>query len=108
MVLNPRREEENLEADLAKIRNTTRMRLGIVAGIVIIGFLQTNFPALDGRDLLTGARTLLQAVMPLVFLAVAGTLVVLALARRDQKRVEAAYESRRFRIPKRKKPSDKS
>jgi hypothetical protein len=102
MVSDPRREEENLQADLAKIRGTTRMRLGVVAGIVIIGFFQIRFPHLDGGDLLAEARAVFQALMPLVFIAGAGVLVVLALARRDAKRVEAAYESKRFKVPKRK------
>lgn len=102
MVLDPRREEEKLQADLVQIRNTTRMRLGVVAGILIIGYFQLNFPTVDGSDWLADVRTLFRAALPLVFIAVAGVLAVLALARRDAKRVEAAYESKRFRVPKRK------
>jgi hypothetical protein len=37
-----------------------------------------------------------------VFIAGAGIVAVMALARRDAKRVETAYESKRFRVPKRK------
>lgn len=108
MVLNPRREEENLEIERAKIRATTRMRLGVVAGVLIIGILQIRFPSFSGGDVLAHAREILRTAMPLAFLAGAGVLVVLGLARRDLQRVEAAYEAKRFRVPKRKKPSDKS
>jgi len=106
MALNPRLEEERLAAELTKVRQTTRMRLGIVAGILIIGVFQTNFPALSGPEPLVVAGNVLRAVMPLVFLAVAGVLVVVGLARRDMKRAEAAFESKRFRVPKRKKRPD--
>lgn len=107
VLLNPRREEENLEVARAKIRATTRMRLGIVAGVLIIGIFQTKLPGLSGDGVAADAQELLRTAMPLVFLAVAGVLVVLGLARRDLRRVEAAYDAKRFRVPKRKKPSDK-
>lgn len=102
MVFNPRREEEKLQVDLAKIRQTTRMRLGVVAGIVIIGGFQTRFPDIGGADPLNAAREIFRTVFPLVVVAAVGVLIVLALARRDTRQVEAAYESKRFRVPKRK------
>jgi hypothetical protein len=106
MALNPRLEEEKLATELAKIRQTTRMRLGIVAGIIIIGVLQTNFPDLGGSHPGAVVGPLLRAAMPLAFLAAAGVLVVVGLARRDMKRAEAAFESKVFRVPKRKKRPD--
>ena len=106
MVFNPRREEEKLEADLAKIRATTRMRLGVVAGVVIIGLMQTKFQPVGG-DLFTAASTLLQTALPVIFIAAAGVLFVVGLAWRDMRRARAAYESKRFRVPKR-RPAGKA
>lgn len=101
MVFSPSREEENLRADLAKIRATTRMRLGVVAGLVIIGLLQSKFPMAPDADIVTAIRAILHAVMPVIFIGAAGVLLVVGIARRDMKRVQAAYESKRFRVPKR-------
>jgi hypothetical protein len=86
-----------------KIRATARMRLGVVAGIVIVGMVQTRFPDIAGEDAVTAARILLRAALPVLMLAVAGAFVVVALARRDIKRKEADYESKQFRVPGRKR-----
>lgn len=102
MATLPSRDEEKLAVDLAKIRATARMRLGVVAGVVIVGVVQTRFPDVAGEDTLTAARTLIRTALPVLMLAVAGVFVVVALARRDIKRKEAEVESKRFRIPKRK------
>jgi cytochrome c-type biogenesis protein CcmH/NrfF len=99
MAYLPGRDAENLAADLRKIRVTTRMRLGVVAGVVIVGLFQTRFPDLVGLDTLTAASILAWTALPVLMLAVAGVFVVVALARRDIKRKEAEYESKRFRIP---------
>ena len=107
MVFSPSREEENLRTDLAKIRATTRMRLGVVAGLVIIGLLQTKYPIAPDADFVTASRMIVRAVMPVIFIGVAGIVLVVGIARRDMKRVEAAYESKRFRVPKR-SPSGKA
>lgn len=103
MALLPGRDEENLAADLAKIRATARMRLGVVAGVVIVGLFQTRFPDVAGVDMMTAARTLVRTGLPVLMLAVAGVFVVVALARRDIKRKVAEHESKRFRIPSRAK-----
>jgi len=92
MLLDPKRAEENLKADLAKIRTTVRMRFGIVAGIVIVGIFQTNF---EGQPL---AR----ALLPLFGIGAVGLFVVYALAYRDKKRAQDVYDSSRFRVPTRK------
>ncbi|MBY0511622.1 MAG: hypothetical protein K2P94_15910, partial [Rhodospirillaceae bacterium] len=92
MALLPGRDEENLAADLAKIRATARMRLGVVAGVVIVGLFQTRFPDVAGVDMMTAARTLVRTGLPVLMLAVAGVFVVVALARRDIKRKVAEHE----------------
>lgn len=107
MLFSPSREEENLRTDLAKIRATTRMRLGVVAGLVIIGLVQTKFPMAPDADVVTAIRAVLRSVMPVIFIGVAGVLLVVGISRRDMKRVQAAYESKRFRVPKR-SPAGKS
>jgi hypothetical protein len=95
-LLNPQRAQENLDADLAKIRTKMRMRLGIVAGVVIVGLFQTNF------DFAFDIPSYFRAALPVLGLAVAGVLVVVALTLRDTKKARDRFESQRFRIPKRK------
>jgi len=92
MLLTPQRAAENLKADLAKIRAKLRMRVGVVAGVLIVAAFQTNFdnPAL------------LMAAAPLLGLGAFGILVVLALDFRDKKRAQAVHDSSVFRVPKRK------
>ena len=92
MRLDPKRAEENFKADRAKIRTTVRMRIGIVAGIVIIGIFQTNFDTQPPA----------QALLPLFGVAAVGLFVVFALAYRDKKRAQDVYVSGRFHVPTRK------
>jgi len=102
MLLDPRRAEENLKADLAKIRMTARMRFGIVAGVVIVGLLQTNFDVPPGLTFSELAPIYLRILAPVLGLAGIGVLVVFALARRDIKAAHTRFESQTFRVPKRK------
>lgn len=104
MILDPRRAEENLQADLAKVRTAVRMRLGIVAGIVIVGLLQMHFDFAGNADLVALARVFFKTAAPLLGLAAAGVLIVLALGWRDMKRARDVYDSKRFRVPTRKTP----
>lgn len=101
MVWTPRQDEETLEADLAKIRAATRMRLGIVVGIIVVGLAQTHFPSAPDADLATRARSIMMAAMPVLLIAGVAAVVVVGLAQRSIARVRAEYESKRFRVPRR-------
>ena len=103
MLINPQRAQQILDDALAKIRMKTRMRLGLVAGAVIVGLSQTGFHS-DAAAPLDKARDYVQAAGPVLALAVAGVFLVVALSRLDIKRAREAYDSQRFRIPTRKTP----
>ncbi len=92
MVLELKRAESNYNADLLKIRVAVRTRLGIVAGVVIVGIFQVNY---EGQPLL-------QAVAPLLGIAAFGVLAVFAFAARDKKRAQEVYDSSRLHVPSRK------
>ncbi len=100
MVASPRRAEENLEADLALVRAQVRMRLGVVAAIVLVGLYQTNFETAPAGG--AGFGAMLSAALPVLGIAVAGALIVFALGWRDAKQVRAKHEPNLFRVPKRK------
>ena len=102
MPFDPRRAEENLQAELAKIRSTARMRFGIVAGVIIVGLLKTNFSLDADADLIAQVVAIVRAAMPVIGLAAVATLLILALAQRDVKRARAKHESQIFRVPVRK------
>ena len=102
MLTDPRRAEEDLVTDLAKVHTTARMRLGVVAGIVIVGLVQTHFDIPDSADLFAKAHAVAVAVGPVFGIAVGGVLLVVLVARRDMKRAQDRYESKRFRVPTRK------
>jgi hypothetical protein len=102
MLINPKRAEEKLHSDLAKIRIAVRMRFGIVAGVVIVGLLQTNFNVPPGLGFADLAAAYIRIGGPVLGLAVVGVLIVLALARRDINAAQARFESQTFRVPKRK------
>ncbi len=102
MLIDPERAKEHLDADLTKVRATVRMRLGVVAGIVIVGLIQTHFDITDKSDAVGIARAVYAAALPIFGIAVAGILLVVLLAVRDSKRARHRYESTRFRIPTRK------
>lgn len=103
MALPSARDEEKLAADLAKIRAAVRMRLGALVGLVGVGLFQIRFPDISGMDMVTAARTLLSAALPVLTVAVAGAFLIVGLARRDTKRKQAEHESKQFRIPVRSK-----
>ena len=102
MQIDPRRAEEDLETDLAKVRSTVRMRLGVVAGVVIVGLVQTNFDGVDGGGIFDAARRIFILALPVLGLGLLGALIVGGLAGRDIKRARARYDSKRFRVPTRK------
>lgn len=102
MLPDPRRAEEDFQAELAKVRAAVRMRLGIVAGIVIVGLVQTNFDFSAETGLADLVVRCVKDAAPLLGIAAAGLLVVFGLAQRDLKRARDLYESKRFRVPTRK------
>ncbi|MSO72356.1 MAG: hypothetical protein EXQ84_01925 [Rhodospirillaceae bacterium] len=89
--------------DLARVRATMRMRLGVVAGIFLVGLYRTNFKTDSGADTITVAHSILSAALPVLGLAAAGSLIVFALAWRETKRPHNLFESKQFRIPTRTK-----
>ena len=102
-MLSPQRAQANLDEALAKIRTTTRMRFGVVAGIVIVGLFQINFSAVpDQGETLALVQSYLRTAFPVLAVAVAGGLVVMALRQRDIKRARDIHDSQVFRVPKRK------
>ena len=103
MLINPQRAQQNLDDALAKIRMTLRMRLGLVAGVIIVGLSQTTFysDAAANGDVL---RDYFKAAVPVLGIAVLGLFLVIALSRLDIKHARDVYDSQRFRIPIRKSP----
>lgn len=101
MIVDPRRAEEDLKADLARVRATMRMRLAVVAAVVLVGLFRTNFRIESGLDAVSVAHSILTTASPVLGIAGAGSLIVFALAWRDTKRLHSLFESKRFRIPKR-------
>jgi len=99
MLINPQRAQAELDHTLIKIHATTRMRVGIVAGMVIVGLFHTDF---GGRF---GIEGYAMATLPVIALSTLGLIVVLVLRLRDIKKARARYESQTFRIPKRKSGS---
>ena len=102
MLPDPRRAEENLAASLQKLRSATRMRYGIVAGVIIAGLLHTNFNVVGDGDPVAALVQMFFAVMPVLWLGAAGAVIVFALSWRDSKRLLEKHEAGRFRIPVRK------
>jgi hypothetical protein len=96
MVLDPRRAEENFATDLAKIRATTRMRLGIVVGVVIVGLLQTRFDVPPDAGLLGYVQSYFTAAKLILGVAVLGVVIILLVARRDTTRARDRYDGSRF------------
>ncbi len=66
MQINPRRAELELATDLAKIRMTLRMRIGIAAAVVIVGLFQTPFGGAAGLEGMDQVRALFSAAMPAI------------------------------------------
>ena len=104
MLTDPRRAEEELAVDLAKVHSIARMRLGLVAGLVIVGLTQTHFNIPDRVDIFAQVYAAIASAGPVLGIAVGGVLLVVLLARRDMKRAYDRYESKRFRVPTRKTP----
>ncbi len=102
MLPDPRRAEEEFLAELAKVHAAARTRLGIVAGIVVVGLVQTNYDFSAEAGFVALVVSIVKDAAPVLGIAVAGLLLVLGLAQRDMKRARDLYESKRFRIPTRK------
>lgn len=104
MLISPQRAQVNLDAALAQIRIKTRMRLGIVVGILIVGVLRTDFAAPLVAVAMPALPPVIAALFPLAAIAVAGVAGIFALRQRDIRRARAAFDKTAFKIPTRKSP----
>ncbi len=102
MLIDPQRAQANLDDALAKIRVKTRMRLGIVAGVLLVGLFRTDFNLPPFGLRFAGVPIFIVALLPLIGLGVAGVAVIILLRERDLRRARAEYDKTTFKVPTRK------
>ncbi len=102
MLPDPRRAEEDFQAETARLRTVLRTRLGILAGLVIAGLVQTDYNVPAGAGLVAIVVQVVNDAMVVLGIAAAGLVLIFGLLQRDQKRAHDLYESKRFRVPTRK------